>query len=57
MIINARLYELHNDKYTNLFELDDTMGISLSQIYQVHEGKRGINQKFLVGAIKASLQH
>ena len=29
------------------------MDISVSQIYRVREGKRGINQKFIVGAIKA----
>ncbi len=29
------------------------MEISVSQIYRVREGKRRINQKFIVGAIKA----
>jgi len=29
------------------------MGISISQIYRVREGKRGINQSFIIGAIKA----
>ena len=29
------------------------MGISVSQIYRVREGKRGINQSFIIGAIKA----
>jgi len=29
------------------------MGISVSQIYRVRQGKRQINQKFIVGAIKA----
>jgi len=31
------------------------MGISVSQIYRAREGKRGINQNFIVGAIKAFL--
>jgi len=29
------------------------MGISVSQIYRVREGKRNINQKFIIGAQKA----
>jgi hypothetical protein len=29
------------------------MDISVSQIYRVREGKRGINEKFIVGAKKA----
>jgi hypothetical protein len=33
------------------------MGISVSQIYRVREGKRRINQKFIVGALKAFPSH
>jgi hypothetical protein len=29
------------------------MGISVSQIYRVRDGKRKINQKFIIGAISA----
>jgi len=29
------------------------MGISVSQVYRVREGKRQINQKFIIGAVKA----
>jgi hypothetical protein len=29
------------------------MGISVSQIYRVRQGKRPINQRFIIGAIKA----
>ena len=29
------------------------MGLSVSQVYRVREGKRSINQKFIVGAKKA----
>lgn len=39
--------------YNNLSELASAMGISVSQIYRVREGKRMINQKFIVGAMKA----
>ena len=39
--------------YKNLSELAQAMGISVSQVYRVREGKRGINQKFIIGAKKA----
>lgn len=29
------------------------MGLSVSQVYRVREGKRGINQKFIIGAKRA----
>jgi len=53
MIVKTTLFRLCNEKYKNLSELALTMGISVSQIYRVKEGKRHINQKFIVGAIKA----
>ena len=53
MIIRTRIFELCNGDYKNLSELAQAMGISVSQIYRVKEGKRNINQKFIVGAIKA----
>ena len=34
-------------------ELAKAMGLSVSQVYRVREGKRGINEKFIVGAKKA----
>ena len=53
MIIRTRVFELSDHKYKNLCELARVMGISVSQIYRVREGKRHINQKFIIGAIKA----
>ncbi len=53
MIVKTRIFELCNGKYKNLSELAQAMGISVSQVYRVKEGKRSINQKFIVGAIKA----
>ena len=53
MIVETRIFELCNDKYESLSELAKAMGISVSQVYRVREGKRKINQKFIVGAIKA----
>jgi len=53
MIVKTRIFELCDGNYQNLSELARKMGISVSQIYRVREGKRNINQKFIVGAIKA----
>jgi hypothetical protein len=47
MIIRTRVFD---NKYENLSELAKAMGISVSQVYRVREGKRGINEKFIVGA-------
>ncbi len=52
MIVKTRIFEFNNG-YKNLSELAQAMGISVSQIYRVRQGKRHINQKFIVGAIKA----
>ena len=53
MIVKTRIFEFYNNGYKNLSELAQAMGISVSQVYRVREGKRHINQKFIVGAIKA----
>jgi len=57
MIINTRIFELCSGKYKNLSELAWAMGISVSQIYRVKEGERHINQKFIIGAMKAFPNH
>ena len=57
MIIKTRIFELRNGSYRNLSESAQSMEISVSQIYRVREGKRSINQKFIVGAIKAFPKH
>jgi len=53
MKLKTRVFELGNRKYKNLTELARAMGMSLSQVGRVREGKRNINQKFILGAIKA----
>ena len=57
MIIKTRIFDLINGNYSNLSDLAQTMGISVSQIYRVKTGKRNINQKFITGAIKAFPQY
>ena len=57
MIVKTRIFELCGQEYRNLSEMAQAMGISVSQIYRVQQGKRHINQKFIVGAIKAFPNH
>ena len=53
VIVQTKVFDLHNGKYSNLSDLARAMEISVSQVYRVREGKRNINQSFIVGAIKA----
>jgi len=53
MKLKTRVFELSNGKYQNLVELAQTMGISNDLIYRVRKGERGINGRFIIGAIKA----
>ena len=53
MKLNTRVFELYKGKYGSLTELAQVMGISAGYIYKVRQGKRSINQKFIIGAIKA----
>ena len=57
MILKTRVFELYNGKYRNLSELAQAMGLSVSQVYRVRGDKRNINQKFIIGAIKAFPGH
>lgn len=53
MIVKTRVFELSHGRYRNLTDLAMKMGISVSQVYRVKEGKRLVNQKFIVGAVHA----
>jgi D-Tyr-tRNAtyr deacylase len=53
MIIKTRVFEMANNKYHSLSDLAGAMGLSVSQLYRVRDGKRGINEKFIIGAKKA----
>lgn len=53
MLIRTRVFELCNGNYRSLSDLAGVMGLSISQVYRVREGKRSINQKFIIGAKKA----
>jgi hypothetical protein len=51
--IQTRVFDIVERKYPNLATMAAAMGISVSQVYRVREGSRGINQKFIVGATLA----
>jgi len=53
MILKTRVFTLCVRNYKNLSELARAMEISVSQVYRVLEGKRNINRKFILGAMKA----
>jgi len=53
MILKTRVFDLYAGHYRNLSELAEAMELSVSQVYRVVEGKRNINRKFIIGAIKA----
>lgn len=53
MKLKTSVFELVTGKYAGLPELARAMGISTSQIYRVRRGERPVNQKFIIGAIKA----
>jgi len=53
MELKTRVFEFSDKEYKNLTELAKAMGISASQVYRVRQGKRRINETFIVGAVKA----
>ena len=53
MILKTRVFTLCVRSYKNLSELAHAMDISVSQVYRILEGKRNINRKFIIGAMKA----
>ncbi len=54
--LRTRVFRLWDEKYqgnSKISELARAMGISQGQVYRVRKGKRGINEKFIIGALKA----
>jgi len=53
MLLKTRIFELCKEKHKNLNALGQIMNISVRQMYGVHQGKYRINQRFIIGAIRA----
>lgn len=54
-MLKTKVFNLKYHNHRNLSEMAKTMGISVSLIYRVRGGKRGINKSFIIGAIKSFL--
>jgi len=50
--LKTRVFDYYED-YSSLVEVVQAIGISTSQIYRGRQGKRAINEKFIIGALKA----
>jgi len=57
MILKTRIFDPPYKPYKNLSQLAQAMGLSVSQVYRVRQGKRNINHKFIVGAMRAFPGH
>ena len=53
MLLETQIFRLYNGKYRNIRELAQAMGISVGQISGVQQGKHSIDEKFIIGALKA----
>ena len=53
MKLETKVFELYHGKYTNLSDLAQAMRISVSQVYRVRQGNRRINEKFIIGTMRA----
>ncbi|MFC2067370.1 hypothetical protein ACFLUO_10080 [Chloroflexota bacterium] len=51
--VKTKVFDLYAERYRNLSELAHAMGISPSQFYRMRQGKRPINERFIVGTIQA----
>jgi len=51
MKLKTRVFEIGG--YENLHQLSLAMGIAPSQVYRVWHGQRAINEKFILGAVRA----
>ena len=50
--LKTRVFDLYKGKFKNITELAKAMGISPGHAYKVQQGKRRVNQKFIIGVMK-----
>ena len=53
MKLKTRVFEFYNGKYANVNELAQVLGLSVSEIYRVRQGRRPVSIRFIIGALKA----
>jgi hypothetical protein len=51
--LKTSAFNLLRGKLNNLFQLAGAMRVSVSQVYWIQEESHPINQKFIVGAVRA----
>lgn len=51
--LKTTVFELYKARYENITGLAQAMEMSVQHVYRVRRGDRGINEKFIVGAVKA----
>jgi hypothetical protein len=55
-MLRTRIFQLWDEKYhgdSKMLRLAQAMGVSLSQVYRVRQGKRRTNERFIIGAMRA----
>ena len=53
MELKTKVFELAKGRFKNLADLAEAMDLSISQVYRVKKGERGINESFSIGAKRA----
>jgi excisionase family DNA binding protein len=51
--LKTRVFRLYNGRYASLSKLAQAMEMDPGQIYRVKNGEHKVNEKFIIGAIKA----
>lgn len=51
--LKTRVFKLYNGRYTSLSRLAQAMEMDPAQIYRVKNGERRVNERFIVGAVRA----
>jgi transcriptional regulator with XRE-family HTH domain len=53
--LETKVFDIYQKRFSSLTEMAKAMGISVSQVYRVRQGKRPIGEKFIIGTMKAFL--
>jgi len=51
--LKTRVFKLYNGRYTSVSKLAQAMEMDPAQIYRVKNGERKVNERFIIGAIRA----
>jgi hypothetical protein len=51
--LETKVFDIYQKRFSSLTEMAKAMGISVSQVYRVRQGKRSVNERFITGTVKA----